>query len=62
MVWIEPLGFEVSNVVNGYVELLLKIPNDPSLPRIGTYEEKSAEVHLELKKPKIKRNVRKAVE
>lgn len=41
------------------MQLLLKNPKDPNEPRIGTYAEKSMEVHLELQNPKIRKNVEK---
>lgn len=47
--------------VNGYVDILLKIPKDPTQERHVKYE-KSMEVHMELKKLEIKKKVTSMVD
>lgn len=41
--------------------MLLKNAKDPNEPRIGTYVEKSMEIHMEQKKHKIRKKVEKTL-
>lgn len=62
-VWIMPMGYEVDEkILNMYAQHLLSNPKDTTVERFGTYEELSMKLHVELRKPKINRKVRKEVE
>lgn len=60
--WVMPMGYEVEEyILIIHVDNLLFKPIDPSIPRFGTFKEKSVMVHNELAKPVVAKKIRKEV-